>query len=86
MRDKYIQLIKEYIKIKPEYKETLNELKNEVVSIGATEDEFEEAIRQINEPTGTFPKNEESAVFTDFISENTVQPNIKNDKISGKRN
>lgn len=77
MRDKYIELIKEYIRIKPDYKETLNELKNEVVSIGATEEEFEEAIRQINEPASNLPNNQLDNSSNDFISENTVQPDIE---------
>jgi len=47
MRDKYIELIKEYIKEKPEYKSTLNEIKADVLTVGATEEEFDEAIRQI---------------------------------------
>lgn len=51
MRDKYIELIKEYIKQKPEYELALDELKAEVLKVGATEVEFEEAIRQITEPS-----------------------------------
>jgi spore germination protein YaaH len=47
MRDKYIELIREYIKAKPEYKSTLNEIKTDVLTVGATEEEFDEAIRQI---------------------------------------
>jgi spore germination protein YaaH len=47
MRDKYIELIREYIKAKPEYKTTLNEIKADVLTVGATEEEFDEAIRQI---------------------------------------
>ena len=47
MRDKYIELIREYIKAKPEYKSTLNEIKADVLTVGATEEEFDEAIRQI---------------------------------------
>ncbi len=47
MRDKYIEVIKEYILQKPGYKATLDEIKKHVVTIGATEDELEEAIRQI---------------------------------------
>jgi spore germination protein YaaH len=70
MRDKYIELIKEYIKQKPEYKEALHELKSEVLLVGATEDEFDEAIRQITEPFNGM----ESNLNSDFILENTVQP------------
>ena len=47
MRDEYIRLIKEYIKLKPEYKHTLEEIKANVFSVGATEEEFDEAIKQI---------------------------------------
>jgi spore germination protein YaaH len=47
MRDQYVQLIKEYILEKPEYRATLNELKTSVLTIGATEEEFDEAIRQV---------------------------------------
>ncbi len=75
MRDKYIQLIREYIKVKPEYKDALDDLKREVVSIGATEEEFEEAIRQINEPQNS---------SENFIIENTVQPDVKKDEFSQK--
>lgn len=50
MRDKYIELIKEYIKEKPQYELAIDELKAEVLKVGATELEFEEAIRQISEP------------------------------------
>jgi len=49
MRDKYIELIKEYIKAKPEYKTVLNEIKTDVLTIGATEEEFDEAINQMTD-------------------------------------
>jgi spore germination protein YaaH len=49
MRDKYIELIKEYIKAKPEYKTVLNEIKADVLTIGATEEEFDEAINQMTD-------------------------------------
>lgn len=67
MRDKYIEIIKEYIRQKPGYKSTLDELKSEVLLIGASEQEFDEAIRQITEPN-TPSEN------VDFILQNTVQP------------
>lgn len=67
MRDKYIEIIKEYIRQKPEYKTTLDELKSEVLLIGASERELDEAIRQITEPD--LPQND-----IDFILQNTVQP------------
>jgi spore germination protein YaaH len=47
MRDQYIELIKGYIKEKPEYESALDELKACVLAIGATEEEFDEAIRQV---------------------------------------
>lgn len=47
MRDKYIEIIKEKISKKPEYKTTLDEIKQEAISIGGTEEEFEEAVRKI---------------------------------------
>jgi len=49
MRDKYIELIREYIKAKPEYKTVLNEIKADVLTIGATEEEFDEAINQMTD-------------------------------------
>jgi spore germination protein YaaH len=49
MRDKYIEIIKEYIKEKPGYESALDELKACMLAIGATEQEFDEAIRQITE-------------------------------------
>lgn len=49
MRDKYIELIKEYIKAKPEYKSTLNEIKADILTVGATEEEFDEAINQLTD-------------------------------------
>ena len=47
MRDKYIELIKEYIKQKPGYEPILDDIKKDVLLVGATEEEFEEAIKQI---------------------------------------
>lgn len=47
MRDKYIELIKEYVKQKPGYELALDDIKKDVLTIGATDAEFEEAIRQI---------------------------------------
>ncbi len=54
MRPEYIKLIKEYITNNPEYRFTLNELKNKVLAIGATEDEFEEAIKEETNPNFQF--------------------------------
>lgn len=53
MRDKYVELVKEYIKAKPEYRYLLNELKKDVKMVGVSEEEFNEAIRQIVD----LPKN-----------------------------
>ena len=47
MREEYIRLVKEYVKLKPEYKHTLEEIKANVLSVGATEQEFEQAIKEI---------------------------------------
>lgn len=47
MRDQYIQLIKDYINKTPQYKNTLDELKKNVLIAGATETEFEEALREV---------------------------------------
>lgn len=70
MRDKYIELIKEYIREKPEYKSVLDEIKACVLTIGATEEEFDEAIRQ----TSGLPK-------TTMLM---LQENIKNTEKKGK--
>jgi spore germination protein YaaH len=48
MRSKYVEIIKEYIQQKPEYKSTLNELKACVLTIGATEEELDEAIKELS--------------------------------------
>jgi len=47
MRDKYIELIKEYIKLKPEYKLTIDEIRASILTVGATEEELNEAIKQL---------------------------------------
>ncbi|PIR80099.1 MAG: hypothetical protein COU25_01930 [Candidatus Levybacteria bacterium CG10_big_fil_rev_8_21_14_0_10_35_13] len=47
MRDQYIQLIKDYINKTPQYKNTLDELKKNVLIAGATEQEFEEALMEV---------------------------------------
>ena len=74
MRDKYIELIREYIRQKPDYKETLNELKSAVLLIGATEEEFDEALKQVTESTQGTEVGLNDPLGSDFISENTVQP------------
>lgn len=50
VRPKYIQVIREYILAKPDYKDTLKEIKANVLLIGATEEEFNEAIKQLGAP------------------------------------
>jgi spore germination protein YaaH len=47
MRDKYIELIISYIKERPGYEEALEEIKKEVLALGATEAEFEQALTNI---------------------------------------
>jgi spore germination protein YaaH len=49
MRDKYIDLIKEYIRTKPEYKSALNDIKADCLALGATEEEFDAAINQVTD-------------------------------------
>lgn len=46
-RSQYIKLIREYIKLKPEYHKVLDELKDKVSRLGASEEEFEEVISQM---------------------------------------
>ena len=46
MRDKYIELIKEYVRQKPEYKDALNELKDEVLILVPTLEDFENAYKK----------------------------------------
>lgn len=61
MRAKYIELIKEYIKQKPEYRSALDELKADVLTVGATEEEFDEAIKEfanLGEPSEEMLKEE----------------------------
>ena len=72
MRDKYIELIKEYVRQKPEYKDALNELKDEVLNVGATEEEFDEAVKQITNIQYHSPQvvNQDKQ-STDYILANT---------------
>ncbi len=73
MRDKYIELIIDYIKERPDYEHALDEIKKEVLALGATENEFDEAMNRI---TGYAP-SDKSRGAADFISQNTVQPEFK---------
>ncbi|MCL4354203.1 glycosyl hydrolase family 18 protein [Patescibacteria group bacterium] len=47
MREEYIRIIKEYIKLKPEYKLTLEEIRTNILTVGATEEELNAAIKQL---------------------------------------
>lgn len=75
MRDKYIELIINYIKDKPGYEDTLDNIKKEVLALGASEQEFDVALNRI---TGSVqnPISHET-VPTDFITQNTIQPEFK---------
>lgn len=53
MRKGYIAFVKKYINLHPEYKNNLKAIKSSLLSFGATEEEFNEAIRQI---TGVMPR------------------------------
>ena len=48
MREGYITFVKKYINLHPEYKNNLKAIKESLISFGATEEEFNEAMRQIN--------------------------------------
>ena len=50
MRQQYVDLVKEYINLRPDYQDTLHEMKQHVVSAGATDEEFEEALKQLGIP------------------------------------
>ncbi len=84
MRDKYIQLIIEYIKEKPGYEQALDNIKKEVMELGATEEEFDRAVnlitnvkQQTSSPYLSQPDKE------DFIAENTTQPEPPKTKFDG---
>lgn len=49
MRQEFIELIKEYINATPNHNKALHEIKENVLIMGATEDEFDEAIKQLSE-------------------------------------
>ncbi len=50
MRDDYIRLIKNYIQQNPDFKNAIRELQANLVSYGITEQEFDEAVRQLTKP------------------------------------
>lgn len=85
MRDEYIRLIKEYIKLKPEYKHTLEEIKSNVISVGATEEEFDEAIKQITGlPSSTqFMTPQQELKEEDLAEETKVKKILKNKRVIG---
>jgi len=47
VREGYITFVKKYINLHPEYKNNLKAIKSSLLSFGATEEEFNEAMRQI---------------------------------------
>lgn len=49
MRDNYVEIIKEFIRKKSEYKNTLDLIKKDVTMMGGTEQEFEEAIKELED-------------------------------------
>jgi spore germination protein YaaH len=69
MRDKYIELIREYIKAKPEYMSTLDRLKAGVLAVGATEEEFDEAVKQATGLPGT-----SKSVLIDNSTQSAAEP------------
>lgn len=50
MRKKYVELIKEYVNSKPDYKDTFKEIRMQLLTIGATEEEINEGFRQMGIP------------------------------------
>ena len=57
MRQKYVNLVKDFISKKPEYKETLDEIKRDTEIVGATNEEFQEAIKEIETSENTEVKS-----------------------------
>ena len=70
MREDYIKLIKEYLKVRPEYAQNTEELKRHVMAVGATEEEFNLALSGATLP----PKKEEKHIGFKKL------PNIKLNK------
>lgn len=50
MREEYIRLVKEYILSKPDYKHTIQQIKVDLLTLGATKEELHEALRQLGIP------------------------------------
>lgn len=75
MRDKYIELIINYIKEKPGYEEALDDLKKEVMALGATEAEFEEAMNRITSVMDT-PITSPSLENPTVVDQNLVSPKL----------
>jgi len=90
MRDDYVKLIKEYLNLKPEYKHTLNEIRANVMLVGATEEEFNKAIQEITGIPNAVALLENNNSKTIPQSTKTVDPKlylafrnvIKNKKIA----
>ena len=55
MREDYIEFIKNYLETRPDYKERLQEVKAEVLTYGATEDEFYQALQQLGNTQPAHP-------------------------------
>jgi len=81
MREEYIKLIKEYIKLKPEYKYILEEIKANVLSVGATEKEFEQAIREITglpNPSLILNNNPHAPIGTVIKQKKQIKKDLQN--------
>ena len=68
MRDKYIELIREYLRQRPDYEFFLEDIKRNILAIGATEEEFEEALRQTAQIAGVNLSEQNKSKF-DFKSQ-----------------
>jgi spore germination protein YaaH len=80
MRNNYVELIKEYIKEKPEYKTILNELKATILTIGATEEEFDEAIKQVTglpKTSNLIPSEDQQTPLISGNFTNFIRPHLK---------
>lgn len=83
MREEYIKLIKEYVRLKPEYRHILNEIKANVLSVGATEKEFEQAIKEITGlPSPLIVLNQASVPEIETVKKNKYYKELQNKAIS----
>ncbi len=53
MREDYVKLVKEQILSNPDYKYTINELKTTLLSYGVTQQEFDQALEELTDPSLT---------------------------------